>query len=720
MNLNNSKTIKDLEFAKILEIISQYCLTEKGQQGALSIEPYRDEGSLLCSLKRADQYLSSFENGNYIPPHGFEDIDKELRLLSIEDSFLDIQGFVRIKNIVETSNTHIRFFEKFQQYYPELFQMSVLLQPNTTISQRIDMVIDKFGHIKDDASPLLKELRSKELAVRSKIGVSFNRVLSHSFSQGYLDDIRESVIDDHRVLAVKPMYRRRVQGSVLGTSKTGSIVFIEPASTEQFSRELGDIKYQQSQETIRILKELTSFIRDFAPILSQYQDYLTAIDIIYAKACFAKDTNSLLPCLTQERLLFLKEAYHPLLLISNNKKGIKTYPQDIVLNQRQRIIVISGPNAGGKSITLKTIGLLQLMLQSGILVPVHHSSKFCFFQTILSDIGDNQSIENHLSTYSYRLKNMNYFLKKCNDKTLFLIDEFGTGSDPELGGALAETFLEEFYHRGAFGVITTHYANLKVLADELECATNANMMFNRETLEPIYRLVLGEAGSSFTFEVAQKNGIPYGLINRAKKKIDKSKVRFDATISKLQKERNLMEKTWSSLRQEQAKASEESSKFQELNSKIQNKLSSYQELYDKNQQYISLGKKIDQLAQKYVEDRKRRPLISDFLKLIESEVSKRTPAQRADKEKEVQIKKVEQEVEKQIDTIRKQKAQQVEQQEQQKKNFTYCVGDRVRITGSKSIGVIDKISKGSAFINYGMFTTEIAIEQIELVESNKK
>ena len=212
-----------------------------------------------------------------------------------------------------------------------------------------------------------------------------------------------------------------------------------------------------------------------------------------------------------------------LLYLNHQEENKATYPQDIVLRKEHRIIVISGPNAGGKSITLKTVGLLQLMLQSGLLIPVHERSRVCFFGQVITDIGDNQSIENHLSTYSYRLKNMKYFLRKCNDKTLFLIDEFGTGSDPELGGALAEAFLEEFYNREAYGIITTHYSNLKVLANELPHMTNANMQFDNRTLEPVFKLIMGEAGSSFTFEVAQKNGIPYSLINRAKRKLNAEK-----------------------------------------------------------------------------------------------------------------------------------------------------------------------------------------------------
>ena len=284
---------------------------------------------------------------------------------------------------------------------------------------------------------------------------------------------------------------------------------------------------------------------------------MTDIDVIYAKAKYANEINGIKPNISSERITSIKNAYHPLLYSSNVKLNLKTYPQSISLNNNKRIIVVSGPNAGGKSITLKTIGLLQLMLQSGILIPVHHSSQMCVFDNIISDIGDNQSIENQLSTYSYRLKNMNSFLKKCNSKTLFLIDEFGTGSDPELGGALAEIFLEVFYERKSFGVITTHYSNLKLLANELPHMSNANMQFNDKTLEPTFNLVLGQAGSSFTFEVAQKNGIPYSIINRAKKKIERGKVRFDATIAKLQKQRVQLDKTANSLKQEEDKFKKE-------------------------------------------------------------------------------------------------------------------------------------------------------------------
>lgn len=441
------------------------------------------------------------------------------------------------------------------------------------------------------------------------------------------------------------MHRRRVKGSVLGSSKTGSIVYIEPQETEQYSRELSHLIYEEKEEIKKILRKLTDFIRPYGQLLQEYQKYLVEIDIISAKALLAGQMNALLPEISEEKIVELRQAYHPLLYLNNKKSQKPTFPQDILLTDEQRIIVISGPNAGGKSITLKTIGLLQLMLQSGMLIPVHRLSKLCIFERILTDIGDNQSIENHLSTYSYRLKNMNYFLRKCNDKTLFLIDEFGTGSDPELGGALAEVFLEEFYHRKAFGVITTHYANLKILANELPYAVNANMLFNDKTLEPIYKLIIGEAGSSFTFEVAQKNGIPFSLINRAKKKIEKQKVRFDSTIARLQKERSLMEKTTNSLKEEEVKAREEAKKLEILNDKIQTKLTNYQELYDNNQKMIYLGNKINDISEKYFETKQRRPLIAEFLKIVETENSKRKAKTREQKKKEEEIKKtIEQEV----------------------------------------------------------------------------
>lgn len=714
------KTLQDLEFNTVLETIAGRCNTDIGEAKAMAITPFKNKEELLINLKQTSEYLSSFSNNNAIPNHGFENINYELKFLAIEDSFLEVGSFKKIANLSETAITLIQFLKKFEDYYPNLYQKASQIDIVKLIIQRIDEVVDKFGIIKDNASPDLIDIRRNINLVRGKINQSFGMALSQYNSLGYLDDIKETVVENRRVLAVLAMYRRKVKGSILGSSKTGSIAYIEPEAAQRYSRELNNLEYEEREEIMRILKRLTNEIRPFTETIAAYQDFLSDIDVIAAKAKYANKINGILPNIIEEKRMFFREAYHPILYLNNKEKKAVTYPQTIELHNESRIIVISGPNAGGKTISLKTVGLLQLMLQSGILIPVHERSETFLFDRILTDIGDNQSIENHLSTYSYRLKNMNYFLKKCNAKTLFLIDEFGTGSDPELGGALAETFLEEFYAREAFGIITTHYSNLKILANELPYASNANMMFDEKSLEPMYKLILGQAGSSFTFEVAQKNGIPYGLINRAKKKIEGGKVRFDKTIATLQKERSKLEKTSLTLKEEETKAREESKKMETINAKIQEKLERYQELYDANQRLIYIGQKIDDISESYFNNKDKKTLIGEFLKMVEIENSKRKKLSVKEKKvKEVIQKKVEEEVKvkvEEIRTVKKEKKIKAKIEEENKPKVILKVGDRVRMKDGKAIGTIDVIEKTKATVNYGIFTSKVSLDQLEYVQ----
>ena len=714
------KTLQDLEFNTVLETIAGRCNTDIGEAKAMAITPFKNKEELLINLKQTSEYLSSFSNNNAIPNHGFENINYELKFLAIEDSFLEVGSFKKIANLSETAITLIQFLKKFEDYYPNLYPKASQIDIVKLIIQRIDEVVDKFGIIKDNASPDLVDIRRNINLVRGKINQSFGMALSQYNSLGYLDDIKETVVENRRVLAVLAMYRRKVKGSILGSSKTGSIAYIEPEAAQRYSRELNNLEYEEREEIMRILKRLTNEIRPFTDTIAAYQDFLSDVDVIAAKAKYASKINGILPNIIEEKRLFFREAYHPILYLNNKEKKAVTYPQTIELHNESRIIVISGPNAGGKTISLKTVGLLQLMLQSGILIPVHERSETFLFDRILTDIGDNQSIENHLSTYSYRLKNMNYFLKKCNAKTLFLIDEFGTGSDPELGGALAETFLEEFYAREAFGIITTHYSNLKILANELPYASNANMMFDEKSLEPMYKLILGQAGSSFTFEVAQKNGIPFGLINRAKKKIEGGKVRFDKTIATLQKERSKLEKTSLTLKEEETKAREESKKMETINAKIQEKLERYQELYDANQRLIYIGQKIDDISESYFNNKDKKTLIGEFLKMVEIENSKRRKLSAKEKKvKEVIQKKVEEEVKvkvEEIRTVKKEKKINAKIEEENKPKVILKVGDRVRMKDGKAIGTIDAIEKTKATVNYGIFTSKVSLEQLEYVQ----
>ena len=711
------KTLEDLEFFEVTEQISDFAITPMGKASCIALEPMADRDTMLKELHSVSEYLASFDNDNRIPNHGFEDLSPAFRLLKIENSVLEITAFRNIAAASHTVNTLLVFLNKFKTYYPSLLSLGSEIEINKKIKKEIDSVIDRFGEVRDNASENLYNLRKQIQALKGKISQSFNKALTHYQNLDYLDDIRESVVENKRVLAVKAMYRRKVKGGIMGSSKTGSIVFIEPEATLNFSRELQNLVFEESEEIKKILSQLTEYLRPQLGLIKYYQSYLIDIDTIFARARYAQAVNGLLPIFSDQQELELKNAYHPLLYRTHQLENKKTFPQDIHLHTKSRIVVISGPNAGGKSITLKTVGLLQLMLQSGILIPVHEKSRVCWFDRILTDIGDNQSIENHLSSYSYRLKNMKGFLKKCDDKTLFLIDEFGTGSDPELGGALAEVILEDFYERQSFGLITTHYANLKLLADEQPGMINANMQFDDKTLEPVFKLILGEAGSSFTFEVAQKNGIPFSLINRAKKKIERGKVRFDATIAKMQKERYQMAQTGKSLKEKENKFENESDRLEKLNEKLKSKLVNYQELFDHNQRMIVLGNKLNDLAERFFQNNKKRPMIADLLRLIEAENAKRKRKTAAQAKKDREVKKeVAKEVNQKLVSIRKEK----------KKNKTTTpppkpkpvidlkVGDKVRMVDGKSVGSIDAIEKQKAIVNYGLFTTQVSLDQLEI------
>ena len=713
----DAKSLQDLEFDQVLSQLSERCVSEPGRTAVQQIQPFTKLDVIQTQLSRVQEFKASLNSDSPIPNHGFESIQREVDLLGIENSTLELTAFRRIKSLCLTTADLLKYFKKNREFYISLDQYSGTIAYTSVIADEIDRIVDRYGFIQDDASDDLARIRRSLVQVKSRINSSFNQALERYHARDLLDEIRESVVDNRRVLAVKAMHRKKVSGIPLGTSKTGSIIYMEPLETQEYANELGNLLYEETEEIKRILKELTEYVRPYGSLLVQYQDYLTHLDTLYARARYAEEIGGVIPIASKDRHLKLVDALHPLLYRANLLEGKKTWPQSIELHPENRIIVISGPNAGGKSITLKTIGLLQLMWQSGIPVPCDPLSEFCLFERVLTDIGDNQSIENHLSTYSYRLKRMNQFLRKCNDKTLLLIDEFGTGSDPELGGALAETFLEVFYEKQAYGVITTHYANLKLLASELPYATNANMQFDRHSLEPMFQLQLGEAGSSFTFEVAQKNGIPYSLINKAKKKIERGKVRFDRTIANLQKERSVLRKTSASLKSVEEKAREESLQMERTNKRIESKLERYQELFDANQRLISLGKKFDQLAERFHNNKKKRQLIDDLVKLTMVENAKRKKVspkrKKAEKQQQTQLK---QEVDKKVDKIRARKKKEKEAAKASpppKPKVKLKVGDQVRMIDGRAVGTIENIEKTKATVNYGVFMTSVNLSELE-------
>ena len=711
--------LNELEFPKLLEEITPYAYSPRVAEKISNIKPLpQKEAEFL--LKKTSEFLSSYESENYIPFDEYEDIEEPLKLMLIENFRLEASAFLRIRKITEQIGKLQSFFPKFSENFPNLEEEIKGLEFRKEIIDKISAVFNRFGEVKNEASPLLKEIRESISIAKKNIQENFNKSLNHYAQQDFLDEIRESTIEDQRVLAVKSGFKKRVSGRVLGISKTGSITYIQPDSVVRHYHQLRESEEEQKKEVDRILRKLTSEIAEFHSQLSDYQEYLYNLDITRAKAKFAEKINGVLPKINTHKTLKLIDAYHPLLWLRNTQENKEIFPQTLELSEKNRIICISGPNAGGKSITLKTLGLLQLMIQSGILVPVHPRSEMFFFDKLMTDIGDNQSIENHLSTYSSRLKKMSRIVREADENTLLLIDEFGTGSDPELGGALAEAFLEFFYEKESFAVITTHYTNIKLVVEQLPHAQNAAMLFDEETLEPMYKLEVGQAGSSFTFEVAEKNNIPRFIIHSAKKKIEKDVVNLDKTIVKLQQEKFEVEKLKSDLTEKREITQNKRENLQKLNEQLQQKLYNFQKLYEEEHRKLQFGTRIQTFIDDYAKGKSRKDIVKEFIKILEQEkFRKNQNTEKIEAEKlKVVKRKVTQELKKEsvIQTITETQ-EKIQERERRERALWLKVGQRVRIIGSTSIGTIEKIDSktNKATINYGLFKTQISTDELERV-----
>jgi DNA mismatch repair protein MutS2 len=626
MNFFDQQTLYDLEFSTIQEWLEDLGIGETAKERLRNLKPNADFKQLKLDLLKLKEFHTIRTDGESFPGMDYDELKKEIRILPIYNAVLEQEGFVRISRASDLVNAILVFFDKREKDFPELNFLLQEVYHTTELTESIEKVFDRKGNIKNDASPELMAIRQKIQTVKNQINRNFDKEMRKLMKEGFLGETKETFVNDRRVLTIVSTYKRKVKGSVVGSSKTGSLTYIEPQVNVDLNNELEMLTDDERKEIFRILQVLTREIAHFLPLIVAYQALLTELDFINAKTKLAIDLKADLPSLSDEPHIELLDAFHPILWKNNRTQGKKTLPQNLKMDKFARMLVISGPNAGGKSITLKTVGLVQLMLQSGLLVPVHPNSTMSFFHSILTDIGDNQSIENELSTYSYRLKRMKYFLDVANKKTLLLLDEFGTGSDPDLGGALAEVFFEELYNRKCFGVITTHYSNIKLKADRLKNAVNGCMLFNTETLEPLYRFSVGQPGSSFTFEVAQMNGIPLDLIETAKTKIDEHKVNMDRLLSDLQREKTYLEKLNSEHIEAQQIAQETRVSYEEKKKKLDVKLFHLQESAERDNKYVQLGKKMKSYLDRFQTKAKKKdankPLLDEIKKYLTVERSK--------------------------------------------------------------------------------------------------
>ena len=697
MRYFNEQLVTDLEFQEIRDVLSSFAKQPTAAAALKELSPYGNLDLWKWTIEITHELKSLLENDIVIPALDFKEFGEELKLLRVKDSVLAEESFAKILQGIRIIGLLKKIPEEVRTSVPRLNQLIQSCEYTDEIEIEILKIFDSKWLVRDEASHELSVIRREIVATRREISKNFLRVMKDCQGKGFLGDTGEAYLLDRRVLSVLSVYKRKVPGNVLGTSKTGVLTYIEPGVNTLLNSQMEMLFGDERAEIRKILQRLTRYLSGHAVMLKSVLDTLLQLDNIQARVRLAVLMSAQKVQFVSEPTVKLNKAFHPLLLLKNAERGKKTIPQSLELNSEQRMMVISGPNAGGKSITLKTVGLIQLMWECALLVPAEESSVLSRFDCILTDIGDNQSIENQLSTYSYRLKRMKFFLDSANRRSLILLDEFGTGSDPELGGALAEVFFEELYARKSFGVITTHFSPIKIKASQLRNAVNGCMLFNTETLEPTYILSVGEPGSSFTFEVAKMNGIPEDLLDRAKKKLSKQKIEMDSLLSDLQRQKSELETGISAARKQEASARKEEQTFQSKLEKLQDKLDKQQVTSERNNKYIILGKKADQLVEKFNLRAKNKDVLEELKKFIAVEKTEREESRKK----------------KRVLTESKVKTATKEKVIQDRKKM--IAGATVRLEKTQQIGEILEVIGETATVAFGVFKTKVELGKLLLI-----
>ncbi len=706
MNTIDDQTLKDLEFPLVREWLSAYAVGPTAHERLEKLVPSTKEESILQDLWKVNEWMNIKQQGETFPALQFEELKNELRLLPIRNSVLPQEGFVKISQASFLVNRVVYFFDKREKEFPELSNLLHSVYYTEEIIKAIDKVFDRKGEIKDDASSTLLAIRNNLKSLKAKINRNFDKEIRRLSKENILGDTKEAFINDRRVLTILSTHKRKIEGNVMGSSKSGSMTFVEPQINTELNREYDLLLDEERREILIILKALTKEIAEYTDLIAAYQILLTELDFIHAKTRLALELKGVLPNINKDSELEIIDAFHPILRKSNTSLGKPTFPQNLKMDKFSRMLVISGPNAGGKSITLKTVGLLQVMLQSGLMVPVNPNSKMFFFTNILTDIGDNQSIENELSTYSYRLKRMKHFLNVTNKRTLLLLDEFGTGSDPDLGGALAEVFFEELYNRKAFGVITTHYANIKLKADQLRNAMNGCMLFDTETLAPLYKFSMGQPGSSFTFEVAQINGIPKEIIEEAKLRTDQQKIRMDKLLSELQNEKTYLQRLNKEHIEAQENAEQARLTFEKKKAQFDEKLQTLQENAEKNNKYLNAGKKMISFIDLFKTNTRKKganqPLMDEVLKYLKVEKTKKEEKRKvlvAERQK-----------------VSNKKPKKIAPEKDQHERHKIKEGSKVRLISTRQSGTVESITGENVVVLFGFMRMKVELDKLSFVQ----
>ena len=704
-------------FDKIRQFLTDKCLSTLGEEKVEDMAFSSDFDLIQSQLSQTEEFIRIIQEEDNFPVNHFFDVRPALKNIRVEGTWLEESAVFDLRRSLQTIRDIVSFLKKEEEEntpYPHLQELAgeVLIFPQ--LLTRIDNILDKYGRIKDNASPDLNRIRKEITHVSGGISRSLNAILRAALSEGLVEkDVTPTMRDGRLVIPVAPAFKRKLKGIVHDESASGKTVFIEPAEVVEANNRIRELESEERREVVKILIAFTDEVRPLTPDIVQSYEFLAWIDFIRAKARFGLDIEAIKPTLENKQQVGWDKAKHPLLYLSHKKQNKSIIPLDIWLDEENRLLIISGPNAGGKSVCLKTVGLLQYMIQCGLLIPLAESSKVGIFDKIFIDIGDEQSIENDLSTYSSHLTNMKMFVRNCDSKSLLLIDEFGGGTEPQIGGAIAESLLKRFNEKESFGVITTHYQNLKHFANEHKGVVNGAMLYDRHLMQPLFTLSIGNPGSSFAIEIARKIGLPEDVIAEASEIVGSDYINMDKYLQDIVRDKRYWETKRQSVRQKEKRLEEITSQYET-------------DLTD-------VGKQRKEIIRQAKEEAQR--LLTEANAKIENTIRGIKEAQ-AEKEKTKEVRqglaafkaKLEEE-ETHVDDKINRKIQKLQEREKSKKEKpkvakeekqqTISIGDSVRMKGQTSAGEVMDIQGKNAVVAFGMIKSTVKLDTLERVSKNQ-
>lgn len=708
-------------FDRIRKILKDYCISNMGRDHVQQISFSSDFEELSLSLEQGSEFLQMMQFEPAFPAHDFIDMRQTLKLLTTEGKSIEQED-------LHDLNTSLKAMEEVRVYltkldpekYKELIRLTENIEGWEEFSKHADEIIDTKGEIRPDASPLLQEINQKIKSHEKSLYSKIQQTLSQAKKSGWLADEGEITVRNGRlVIPLKAAQKRKVKGFIHDESSSGQTIYMEPESAFETNNEIRKLRNEYRQEVKRILAEFTQWLRPYIPDLTEDYQWLGFIDFLRSKALLAIRINAQKPKLFNEQRFNWQQAIHPLLYLVFKEQNKKVVPLDIALNSEQRMLIISGPNAGGKSVCLKTTGLLQYMLQCGLMVPMKASSECGIFHKLFIDIGDEQSLENDLSTYSSHLNNIRNFAEKADASTLLLIDEMGTGTEPQMGGAIAEASLEVLYEQGAHAVITTHYANLKLMADRYPAITNGAMLFDTARIQPLFKLKIGKPGNSFAFEIAKNTGLPDNILKRARQKTGKTHLDFEEQLQSLEQDKSQISEKEYELKIADELLAETLKKYRELNAELESNkkeiiAKAKQEAKDILQQSNRLIEKTIREIKEAQADKTETRKIRENLEKKKDKILEQLPP------KEVKIpNKL---LKKQSKTTTKKEKTEPPKQATQPKIISGPIetGDTVKIAGQKGSGQVLSISKNKAEVSFGQMKMQIPIKKLEKIQASSQ